>query len=118
MYFEVIYCSCLYVYKLEEIFTTAEENEAVVSQFCGLGISLKDEICIETEVNLWEKKGQQIFSKIVRASKLTRQRTIQIHNAHLDSSRCWQYFHEATKKKKLLIHGELTVVILFVDVFF
>ena len=56
MYCEVIYCSCLYVYKLEEIFTTAEENEAVVSLFCGLGISLKDEICIETEVNLWEKK--------------------------------------------------------------
>ena len=63
MYCEVIYCSSLYVYKLEEIFTTAEENEAVVSLFCGLGISLKDEICIETEVNLWGKKGQQIFSK-------------------------------------------------------
>ena len=32
-----------------------------------------------------EKKGRQIFSKIVRASKLTRQRTLQINNAHLEN---------------------------------
>ena len=45
-----------------------------------------------------EERGRQIFSKTVRASKLTRQRTLQINNAHLDGSRCWQHLQEATKK--------------------
>ena len=45
-----------------------------------------------------EKRGRQIFLKIVRASKLTRQRTLEINNAHLDRSRCWQHLQEATKK--------------------
>ena len=45
-----------------------------------------------------EKRGRQIFSKIVRASKLTRQRTLEINNVHLDRSRCWQHLQEATKK--------------------
>ena len=31
-----------------------------------------------------EKKGRQIFSKIVHASKLTRLRTLQTNNVHLD----------------------------------
>ena len=34
-----------------------------------------------------EKKGRQIFSKIVRASQLTKQRKLQIDNAQLDRSR-------------------------------
>ena len=111
------------------MFTTAEENKAVVSLFCELGISSKDKICIETEVNLREKKGQQIFPKTVRASKLIRQRTIQINNAHLDSTRCWQFFQEATKKKKKTYSFTVSwqkqiklypqgVVILFLDVVF
>ena len=54
-----------------------------------------------------EKKGRQIFSKIVRSSKLTRERTLQINNAHLDRSRCWEHLQEATKKN-FLIHSELT----------
>ena len=45
-----------------------------------------------------EKRGRQIFLKIVSASKLTRQRTWEINNAHLDRSRCWQHLQEATKK--------------------
>ena len=49
-----------------------------------------------------EKRGRQIFSKILRASKLTRQRTLAINNPHLDRSRRWQHFQEATT------HGELT----------
>ena len=69
------------------MFTTTEKTEAVLLLFCKHGITSKDEICIEIEVNLW-KKGQQTFSKIVRARKLTRQRTLQISNALLDSSRC------------------------------
>ena len=35
-----------------------------------------------------KKEGMQIFSKIVRASKLTRQRTLQINNVHLDHGHC------------------------------
>ena len=53
-----------------------------------------------------EKRGRQIFSKTVRASKLTRQRTLEINNAHLDRSHCWQHLQEATKEN-FLIHGEL-----------
>ena len=52
-----------------------------------------------------EKRGSQIFSKIIRVCKLTRQRTLEINNAHLDRSRCWQHLQEA---KNFLIHGELT----------
>ena len=53
-----------------------------------------------------EKRGRQIFSKTVRASNLSRQRTLEINNAHLDRSRCGQHLQEATKN--CLIHGELT----------
>ena len=53
-----------------------------------------------------EKKGKQIFSNIVRASKLTRQRTLQINNAHLDRNCCWQHWKK--HKKSFLIHDELT----------
>ena len=72
---------------LEEMFTTTEENEATLSLFCELGISSQDQFCLYIKVNM-EKRGRQIFSKIVRASKLTRQRTLEINNAHLDRSRC------------------------------
>ena len=44
--------------------------------------------------------------KIVRASKLTRQRTLQINNAHLDRSRCLQHWKK--RQKKFLTHSELT----------
>ena len=54
-----------------------------------------------------EKKGRQIFAKILRASKLTRQRTLRINNAHLDRSRCRQQWRKR-QKKNFLIHGELT----------
>ena len=67
--------------------TTTEENEAALSLFCELGISSQDQFCLEIEVNLWRKKGKQIFSKTVRASKLTWQRTLQMNNAHLDRNR-------------------------------
>ena len=54
-----------------------------------------------------EKRGRQIFSKIVRASKLTRQRILEINKAHLDRSRCWKHLQESDKEN-FLIHGELT----------
>ena len=57
-----------------------------------------------------EKKGSQIFSKIVRASKLTRQRALQINNALLHRSRCWQHWKKR-QKKNFLNHGELTETI-------
>ena len=53
-----------------------------------------------------EKKGRQIFLKVVRASKLTRQRTLQINNTHLDWSRCWQHWKK--RQKNFLIHGQFT----------
>ena len=54
-----------------------------------------------------EKKRSQVISKIVRASKLTRQRTLYINNTHHDSGRYWQHLQEATKKT-FLIRVELT----------
>ena len=59
------------------LLTTTEENEATLSLFCELGISSQDQFCLEIEVNLWRKKGKQIFSKNVRASKLTWQGILQ-----------------------------------------
>ena len=53
-----------------------------------------------------ENSGREIFSKFVRASKLIKQRTLQMNNAHLDRSRCCQHFQKA--KTNFLIHGELT----------
>ena len=43
------------------MFTATAKTEAVLLLFCELGISSKDEICIEIEVNLWEKKTANIF---------------------------------------------------------
>ena len=58
---------------LEAMFllTTTEEKEAALSLFCELGISLQDQFCLGIEVNLWRKKGKQMFLQTVRASKLT-----------------------------------------------
>ena len=53
-----------------------------------------------------ENSGREIFSKFVRASKLIKQRTLQMNNAHLDRSRCCQHFQKA--KTNFLIRGELT----------
>ena len=63
---------------LEAMFllTITEEKEAALSLFCELGISSQDQFCLEIEVNLRRKKGKQIFSKTVRASKLTWQGTL------------------------------------------
>ena len=55
-----------------------------------------------------EKRGRQIFSKIVRASKLTRQRTQEINNAHLDRKLPLLTAFARSDKKNFLIHGELT----------
>ena len=68
---------------LEALFTTTEENEAASLLFCDFEIFSQDQFCL-----FMEKKGRQILSKIVRASKLTRQRTLQINNAHLNRSCC------------------------------
>ena len=42
-----------------------------LSLFCELGISSHDQLCLKVDVNLWRKKGKQIFSKTVRGSELT-----------------------------------------------
>ena len=65
-------------HKLEAmvLLTTTEEMEDTLSLFCECGISLQDQFCLEIEVNLWRKKGKQIFSKTVPASKLTWQGTL------------------------------------------
>ena len=62
---------------LEAMFllTTTAEKEAALSLFCELGISSQNQFCLEIEVTLLRKEGKQIFSKTVRASKLTWQGT-------------------------------------------
>ena len=62
---------------------TTAEKEAALSLFCELGISSQDQFCLQIEVNLRRKKGKEIFSKTVGATKLTWQET-----AHLDRNRC------------------------------
>ena len=37
------------------------ENESVLSLFCELGISSKDEFGLEIEINLWKKRKAHIF---------------------------------------------------------
>ena len=64
---------------LEAMFllTTTEENEAApLLLFCELESSSQDQFCLKIEVNLWRKEGKQIFSKTVRANKLTWQGTL------------------------------------------
>ena len=54
-----------------------------------------------------KKKGEEFFfSKTVRASKLTKQRTLQINNTYLDRSCCSQYLQK--RLKNVFIQGELT----------
>ena len=55
-------------------------------------------ICLETEVNSWRKKKKNESKKTVSARGVTWQRTLQIDNANLDRSRCWQHLQEATTK--------------------
>ena len=58
------------------MFTTTEKTEAVLLLFCEHGITSKDEICIEIEVNLWEKRTENIFEnctcqKVNKAKDIT-----------------------------------------------
>ena len=53
-----------------------------------------------------KKRGRNFFSKALRASKLTKQRTLQINNTYLDRSRCSQYLQK--RQKNVFIQGELT----------
>ena len=46
------------------MFTTTEKTEAVLLLFCKHGITSKDEICIEIEVNLWGKKDSNHFREL------------------------------------------------------
>ena len=55
---------------------TTAEKEAALSLFCELGISSQDQFCLQIEVNLRRKKGKEIFSKTVGATKLTWQETL------------------------------------------
>ena len=66
---------------------------------------MQDKFFLEIEVNLWRKKEKQLFSKIVRVSKLTKQRTLQINNSHLDMVAAVDSI--CKKKKTFPIHGEL-----------
>ena len=57
------------------LLTTTEENEAApLLLFCELGISSQDQFRLKLIYG--EKKGKQIFSKTVRANKLTWQGTL------------------------------------------
>ena len=58
------------------MFTTTEKTEAVLLLFCKHGITSKDEICIEIEVNLREKRTATIFEnctyqKVNKAKDIT-----------------------------------------------
>ena len=57
------------------MFLPLQTKKAALSLFYELGISSQDQFCLEIEADLWRKKGKQIFSKTVRASKLTWQIT-------------------------------------------
>ena len=86
---------------LEAMFllTTTEEKEAALSLFSELGISSQDQFCLEIEVNLWRKKRKANNFKNCTSQQVNMERNtvLQINNAHLDRSRCWQHLHEATK---------------------
>ena len=71
------------------MFTSTEENEVALDCFVISGFSRKTNFAYKWRLIYGDKRNsRQIFSKIVRASKLTRQRTLEINNAHLDRSRC------------------------------
>ena len=121
IYCEVIYCGWLFTRSKQCLSLHRGKRSRFVTV-------LQDQFCLKIGVNLWGKKGKQTFSKIVGTRELTRQRTLQIDNAHVDRNRYWQHLQEETKI--LLIHGELTeankalcffsegVVIQILDVFF
>ena len=56
-----------------------------------------------------EKRRRQIFSKTEHASQLTRQRTLQINNAHsIVAAVALLTAFARSEKRTFLIHGELT----------
>ena len=82
------------------LLTITEEKEAALSLFSELGISSQDQFCLEIEVNLWRKKrkANSLKNCTCQQGNMARNTVLQINNAHLDRSRCWQHLHEATKK--------------------
>ena len=77
--------------KVSKDFMEFKQRESGEFNYCEViyctSLPCKTNFAYTIEVNQ-EKKGRQIFSKIVRGSKLTRQRTLQVNNAHLNRSRC------------------------------
>ena len=76
IYCELTYSSWLSIRSKQCLPLLSKINEATLSLSCELGISSQVQFCLQIKVSLWRKKRSQIFSKIVRASKLTRQRTL------------------------------------------
>ena len=61
-----------------------------------------------------KKRGRQIFSKIVRASKLTKQRKWDINNAHLDrrkTKKSQVYYNKSARDLNELKPGETVRVV-------
>ena len=75
------------------LFTTIEKNKETVTVLWTRDF-LPRPFCLEIKVNLWRKKGKQLFPKTVVA----RNSVLQINNTHLNRSHCWQHLQEVTKK--------------------
>ena len=93
---EVVYCSWLFV-RSKLCLPLQRKTRSLCHCFVISGFSRKTNFACKWKL-IMEKRGRQIFSKIARASKLTRQRTLETNNVHLDRSRRWQHLQEATKK--------------------
>ena len=70
------------------------------------GFSRKTNFANKKKLIYGEKRKANILENCTCQQVKTKQRTLEINNAHLDRSRCRQHLQEATKN--CLIHGELT----------
>ena len=104
---EVVYCSWLFV-RSKLCLPFQRKTRPLCHCFVISGFLARPILHISRSCFM-DKKGRQIFSKIILASKLMRyKRTLQINNAHLNRSRCWQHWKNWSGKKTFSFTVSLT----------
>ena len=89
------------LHTLEAMFllTTTVEKRPLCHCFVNSGFPRKTNFAWKEKLIYGEKRKENIFENCTcKQVNMAGNTALQLNNAHLDSSRCWQHVQEATKK--------------------
>ena len=94
---EVVYCGWLFACS-KLCLPLQRKTRSLCRCFVISGFSRKTNFPYKWKLIYGQKRKANIFENYTCQQVNYRQRTLEINNAHLDRSRCWQHLQEATTK--------------------